>query len=936
VVVAFAGAAGSHSRAQEFYCEGVDDDGDVEIDEGCARTCARPYLELGPRVVAAAASGATAVSLVRPGTGYAWAYADTRSGTSQVYVQITATSGAADKPEVMISDGIHAASSPQVLLRSPSTFAVVWLDERTGDSDVYFRVLDDSGAPAAGTADTNVSSTNTASLNPWAVWNGNGFAVVWDDVKGSNRDVYFQRLDAIGQPVGQKTRLTAATSLQEQPSIAWDGTQYAVVWTDERDGNREIYGQRVDAAGGLIGSAVRLTAASGTSQKAVIRAIGSDRFAVAWEDARSGTSEVWYAPWQGPTWGAPAGAAASASSGTASSPSLTTTGAEMLLAWRDTRDGGAEVYARRFGYDGTALSGEVRLTNDGVTETSISIAWHGSGFGVGHLDGQPRLVLAACGGSDADQDAYFADDGDCNDASADQSPAVPEACDGIDNDCDTVRDEACVGTCDARNAAEPVDAYTPEIASEYPRVVWGPGGYGLSWQEREIYPGCCLAWAPYFRTLDADGNPVSAAIRLVPPDLGGEQTWIAWNGSEYAVAWENYNRTDFVARIGFLRIDADGNPIGSHREVTKDPTLPFGSRRPVLVWGPNEYALVFTDFDAGGLPRANMFTRLDRQGRPLERPRDVTPSQYSELPHLSFDGTGYGMSYLYLVDPYFRKLDRFGGFASAAYAMRQDAFDEGYNRVAATPWGYGVTFAQDSAPSSNDVGDIFYQRFDGSGSPVGALVKVTGWSRGGLASQEHNLLWIGNEFAAFAYESDHGESMVLFRFDANGAANGSPLTVFSASPALPAGDPSLAWNGSEPFPVWADSEAGGLDHARPRSRRLACCESVPAPSPVSGVAWTDATTLGWSASGASVYDRVRGNLGALRNASGAYTGTAIDCRNDLAATSSAETNVPPLGGSYYYLVRGVGMCASGTYNGPQPPQLGDRDAGLAADPNACP
>ncbi len=43
---------GPYVSAQEFYCEGFDDDGDFEIDEGCLRTCDRPYFETGPRAVA--------------------------------------------------------------------------------------------------------------------------------------------------------------------------------------------------------------------------------------------------------------------------------------------------------------------------------------------------------------------------------------------------------------------------------------------------------------------------------------------------------------------------------------------------------------------------------------------------------------------------------------------------------------------------------------------------------------------------------------------------------------------------------------------------------------------------------------------------------------------------------------------------------------------
>jgi hypothetical protein len=115
------------------------------------------------------------------------------------------------------------------------------------------------------------------------------------------------------------------------------------VWTDERDGNREICRQRIGGTGASGGSAV-------------------------------------------------SGVSVSASSGSATSPSLTTTGAEVRLAWRDTRHGGGDLYARRLGYDGTSRSGEVRLTADGLVGSAVSASWHGSGFGVAQRSGSgPRL-----------------------------------------------------------------------------------------------------------------------------------------------------------------------------------------------------------------------------------------------------------------------------------------------------------------------------------------------------------------------------------------------------------------------------------------------------------------------------------------------------------------------------------------------------------------
>ena len=49
-------------------------------------------------------------------------------------------------------------------------------------------------------------------------------------------------------------------------------------------------------------------------------------------------------------------------------------------------------------------------------------------------------------GSDRDGDGYTEADGDCNDEDGWIWTGAPEMCDAVDNDCNGVVDEGCVGT----------------------------------------------------------------------------------------------------------------------------------------------------------------------------------------------------------------------------------------------------------------------------------------------------------------------------------------------------------------------------------------------------------------------------------------------------------------------------------------------------------
>lgn len=932
---------------EELWCEGVDDDGDGEVDEGCDRSCVEPYPHSAPVLIEGLASATSSVWAVRPGTGIALAYADSRSGVSQVYVRVVATSGGpADKAEVRISDGVHAAYRPALAWKGgrtgvnppvESSYGIVWVDERTGNPEIFFRELGADGSPTPTTTDVQVSASNGSSLDPVVVWTGTEFGVVWQDVKGTNRDIYFRRLDPFGSPLGQIQRVTTHSALQEQPALAWDGLEYALCWTDERDGDREIYARRLDAAGSPVGGEVRITAASGASERCSIRALRRADFGIAWQDRRGGSEAIWYGRWQGPGYAAPAGVQVSAGPAASRSPSLTTTGAEMLVAWEDLRDGTGDIYLRRLRADGSALSSEVRLTT-GAGGSAASAVWHGSGVVVAFVGGggaepsRPWLVLAGCGGSDPDGDGFGPAAGDCNDASASQNPLASEACDGLDNDCDGVMDETCRGTCKANLPIGPYEIFASPDGGDAVVIAWDGSGYGVAWQERETVPGCCFIDAIYFRKLDADGNPVSPAVRLTPAGMGGEYASIVWTGSEFGVVWQQYPTDTFRRRIAFVRVDASGNPVGAAREVSGDPPL-FAAWQTdaVLVWRQREYAIVFSEWGEISPVRIR-FLRLDRQGRPIERPRVVSPEVGDDWGYIAADAAGYALGYMSgYTDVFFRLLDEFGGFRGETVQLSNDFLTQRKPRIETIPSGYGYWYDDETF-----AGDIYYRRLDSSGNPMGPPVRLTPRELGSVLGQGR-LTWIGKEFL-FVYTTSYNE-VYMTHVDENGNFLG-PFVRIDNNPEPnppPAGVPEMAWNGIRPAVVWPDSRALGTGFPRPQIGFQTCCEDVPVPPLVSGLVWADRAALSWTDNGSERYDRIRGDLGTLRVLSGDWTWTVLDCKNDITATTSAEdpgSSLDPT--KYYYLVRGDSICWAGSYDDGSASQQGSRDGGINASENACP
>jgi hypothetical protein len=142
---------------------------------------------------------------------------------------------------------------PKIISDAAGGAIVVWQDYRTGEYDLYAQRFNATGV-------RQWTSTGiplcTAPGNQWSVpfvSDGAGGAIVtWPDLRTGTYDVYAQHVTASGGVTWTMNGagLCTAAGPQSVPSIAPNGSGGAIVsWTDERDGNRDIYGQRVSANG---------------------------------------------------------------------------------------------------------------------------------------------------------------------------------------------------------------------------------------------------------------------------------------------------------------------------------------------------------------------------------------------------------------------------------------------------------------------------------------------------------------------------------------------------------------------------------------------------------------------------------------------------------------------------------------------------------------
>jgi hypothetical protein len=204
------------------------------------------------------------------------------------------------------SDGIvlrqEVVDGGRWLLQSPSIASggtydlVTWRDNRDGRSfDIRARRLF-TARPEGETftvwGERAGSPVVEDQVDPDVAWNGSVYMVAWrEGYLSSLRDVYVTRVSEAGT-VLTTTPVSTGTHQELSPEIASDGTNFLVVWPDDRNGTMDAYGARLDGTGALLGAgAFPVVQRAGTQVPQGIAYNGT--YLVAWRDNRDGGSDVY-------------------------------------------------------------------------------------------------------------------------------------------------------------------------------------------------------------------------------------------------------------------------------------------------------------------------------------------------------------------------------------------------------------------------------------------------------------------------------------------------------------------------------------------------------------------------------------------------------------------------------------------------------------------
>ncbi|SEK56549.1 hypothetical protein SAMN05444354_101897 [Stigmatella aurantiaca] len=599
-------------------------------------------------------------SLAYDGTNFLVVWYDLRrdSGADIYGTRVNSTGTVLDTAGIPISTALYYQSAPAVTFNG-TNFLVVWNDDRNGSYDIYGArvsstgtVLDSNGILISGASDWQVA--------PSISHDGTNFLVVWKDYRSeTSSDIYGARvsnngtiLDINGIPI------STAAQHQEAPSVAYNGTNFLVVWQDNRSGSSaDIYGARVNSAGTVLNINGIIISNNTNAQEAPAVAYNGSDFLVVWQDKRSGTSYDIYGSRVSGTGIVrnPSGIPIFVGASDQRSPAVARGGNDCLVTWDDYRT--YKIHGARVSNTGTVIdTSSIAIAPYSNGHYSSAVAYDGTNFLVvwyGYAGINTTNILGARVGSNGTV-IDTSNNIISTSANGQYTPAV--AHDGTNFLIvwsDRRSGYSNIYGVLANEVGEVLDhsGITISVKSSYqhnPAVAFGGTTFLVAWQDNrngfnDIY-GARVSGSG--AVLETDGLPISKA------SSNQENPEIAYDGTNFLVVWQDYrNDTDnneysesdiYGARVtnSGMVIETDGMPISNAPKSQEHPAVTHNGDNFFVVWQDHRIAredYPISDSDIyGSRVRSSDGKVIDTSGIAIS-----TAVNYQSFPSVTHNGMNF-------------------------------------------------------------------------------------------------------------------------------------------------------------------------------------------------------------------------------------------------------------------------------------------------------
>ncbi|MCK4427195.1 MAG: hypothetical protein KAW16_01780, partial [candidate division Zixibacteria bacterium] len=432
-----------------------------------------------------------------------------------------------DTSDIQINDEDYPSTYhqklPYVSMFDDKNFIAVWEDERNGDIDIFAQKMNFYGEPVGNNLEVSEEDFPKDQLLPCVATTGDtAFVVIWKEFF----DIYGRRFDADLSPLGEVFQLNDEGISSWAPSLSCGPNGgFVVAWVD-RTGNN-IYARRFDPSGNPLSASFEVNEDKGTRPhiSPSVSVGQSGNFVIVWEDFRSLDSDIYAQRYDSD--GNKLGGNILVNSDSLNedqySPSVSLgKNDRFMVSWVDLRSGIEDVFAILFSFDGTPETSVFKVDTT-MTSDPREDPWVGS-------DTTGRYMVA------------WTDD---------VSAIYTQRFDSLGQ----ALDEAKLTISDAEATGERHD----------PTLSTSPSGaFVVGWMDNRN-----LNYDIYARIIRSDGSPQQGSDFTINDDSSGANQMspkiATKSDGGFMVVWEDFRNNN--SDIYLKRFDPNGQPLGDDFRV---------------------------------------------------------------------------------------------------------------------------------------------------------------------------------------------------------------------------------------------------------------------------------------------------------------------------------------------------------------------------------
>jgi hypothetical protein len=739
-------------------------------------------------------------------------------------------------------------------------YVVAWSDERDASSSVYARIYDAAGFPVGNSFRVNEEMGGSNPKRPAVAEDSSGdFVITWSSIRDSGYEVLAQRFNSTGNPQGSNFRVNEESGNPEwqDVDVAMDAEgNFVIAWTDSRDGSLDIFAQRYNSAGTPVGANFKVNTDGGPESQdspAVAMNQAGD-FVITWGDNRYHATYAWeiYVQRYNAA-GIPQGGNMYVNDDMGSNQQFSPdVGLDdygnFVVTWHDERDYATsrqDIYGQRFDSLGTRLGTNFRISDDpgDANQWSPAVAVDFSGdFVVTWEDERndatygSEIYAQRYDSSGAAQGVNFCVNTDAGDEFQGTSAVAADSPGNF-----------IIAWTDARNGFHNIDIYAQrydfsgfsqgtnvmindDVGSAHQEnasvAMAGSGDFVITWTDYRADSSLNV----YAQRYGPSGAPAGSNFMVNFPE-GTVSTYVAPTAAmdalgNFIIAWEDdRNSSLYGSEIYAQRYDDAGNPLGVNFYVNDDEgndeqdspsaamdasgnfIITWRDHRNSDIYGTEIYAQRYDN--TGSLLGANFYVNTDVGSANQSSPDVAMNASHGFVTTWADERNGPTTG----RDIYAQRYDASGLVLDTNFRVNDDAGSDWQNQPVVAMDGSGRFIV--AWTDGRNVGyDIYAQRYNSSGTAQGPNFKVNDDAGPAIQWAPDIAAESSGNFVITWYDERGGNADAFAqKYGSNGEPLGANYLVPHATYAsLLQESPAVAANGSNICYAWTDNRRGkGLD-----------------------------------------------------------------------------------------------------------------------------